>query len=81
MLIVSSCFMYSRNPVRGVFAESAESSEGNVDETGVCSCGSLGLVVEPMVTPDRMRAGKVHEEKGRASLRRQVKSVRRGRVS
>jgi hypothetical protein len=64
VLIVSSCLMYSGNPVRGVFAERAESSEGKVDETGVCSCASLGLVVEPMVTPDRMRAGEVHEGKG-----------------
>lgn len=50
---MSSCLMKSENPVKGVFAERAESSEGKDDETGVCSCGSLGLVVEPMVTDSR----------------------------
>lgn len=46
-VFISSCLTKSGKPVRGVFAERAESSEGKVEETGVCSCASLGLVVEP----------------------------------
>jgi len=43
-VLMSSCLMKSTYPVRGVLAESADSSDGKVDVTGVCSCGSLGLV-------------------------------------
>jgi hypothetical protein len=40
---VSSCFMKSANPGRGLRADNADSSEGKVEVIGVLSC-KLGLV-------------------------------------
>lgn len=68
--------MSSGNPVRGVLAESADSSEGKVEDTGVCSCASLGLVVEPMATPDRNEGWRDARHRGRATTE---ESVRRGK--
>jgi hypothetical protein len=44
VLIPSSCLMKSAKPGKGLRAETAESSEGNVEVIGVLSWGSLGLV-------------------------------------
>lgn len=51
-VLISSCLMKSTKPERGVFAERADSSEGNVEVIGVCNCGSLGLV-EGILCPDQ----------------------------
>lgn len=42
--VSSSFFMKSAHPGRGLRAESADNSEGNVEVIGVLSCASLGLV-------------------------------------
>ena len=59
--------MYSGNPDRGVFAERADSSEGKVEETGVCNCASLGLVVEPMAD-SRYKRGLERSRKQKGEL-------------
>lgn len=53
VLMPSSCLMKSANPGKGLRAERAESSEGNVEVIGVLSCGSLGLVEGVIVCPCR----------------------------
>ena len=52
VLIPSSCLMKSAKPGKGLRAERAESSEGNVEVIGVLSCGSLGLA-EGILCPSR----------------------------
>jgi hypothetical protein len=44
VLMPSSCFMKSAKPGRGLRADREESSEGKVEDIGVCSWGSLGFV-------------------------------------
>jgi hypothetical protein len=52
--VSSSFFIKSAHPGRGLRAESADSSEGNVEVIGVLSCASLGLVVgDMMMSPCR----------------------------
>jgi hypothetical protein len=83
---MSSCLMCSGNPVKGVLAERADSSEGKVEVTGVCSGASLGLVVEPIATPDRNECWRYPRNKSQSTRRAgklatTEKAVRRGRVS
>jgi hypothetical protein len=52
VLMPSSCLMKSAKPGKGLRADRAESSEGNVDVIGVLSWGSLGLV-EGILCPGR----------------------------
>lgn len=81
-VLISSCLMKSAKPVRGVRAERADSSEGKVEDTGVLSCASLGLVVEPIVAPVKSNERPIDQEndsehKRWARLRR--REVRRRR--
>lgn len=54
VLIPSSCLIKSAYPGKGLLAERAESSEGNVEETGVLSWGSFGLELEGMLSGRRL---------------------------